>query len=301
MKSYPTDRIRNVALVGHGGAGKTSLAEALLARSGTVARAGKVDDGTSLLDTEPESVKRKISLSLGLAPFEWKATDGNTYKINLIDTPGYVDFEAEVDAALAVADLAVFVVSAVDGVEVQTELYWRKCAALGIPRMVFVNKEDKDRADFHRVLDRLKMTFGAGFVALELPLGEAGTLHGVDLGGVSRTVRNALRGELTAPEARTPFQGFSATFAIGNGVLASDNLSFNTPDLRIPGLVVVDFPQRRIDARLAPRSAGSFVVFPFSARGPFAGPLAYDHDIGDRTQREVRAMIARVRANARAS
>ncbi len=129
----------------------------------------------------------------------------------------------------------------------------------------------------------------------------AGTLHGVDLGGVSRTVRNALRGELTAPEARTPFQGFSATFAIGNGVLASDNLSFNTPDLRIPGLVVVDFPQRRIDARLAPRSAGSFVVFPFSARGPFAGPLAYDHDIGDRTQREVRAMIARVRANARAS
>lgn len=179
MKSYPTDRIRNVALVGHGGAGKTSVAEALLARAGAVARAGKVDDGTSLLDTEPESVKRKISLALALAPFEWKATDGNTYKVNLIDTPGYVDFEAEVDAALHVADLAVFVVSAVDGVEVQTELLWRKCAALGIPRMVFVNKEDKDRADFHKVLDRLKMTFGAGFVALELPIGEAADLHGV--------------------------------------------------------------------------------------------------------------------------
>jgi AsmA protein len=129
----------------------------------------------------------------------------------------------------------------------------------------------------------------------------SGTLHGVDLGGVSRTVRNALRGELTAPEARTPFQGFSATFALGDGVLASDNVSFNTPDLRIPGLVVVDLPQRRIDARLAPRSAGSFIVFPFSARGPFTGPLAYDHDIGDRTQREIRAMIARVRANARAN
>lgn len=129
----------------------------------------------------------------------------------------------------------------------------------------------------------------------------AGTLHGVDLGGVSRTVRNALRGELTAPEARTPFQGFSATFAIGDGVLASDNVSFNSPDLRIPGLAVIDLPQRRIDARLAPRSAGSFVVFPFSARGPFTGPLVYNHDIGDRTQREVRAMIARVRANARAS
>lgn len=179
MKSYPTDRIRNVALVGHGGAGKTSVAEALLARAGAVARAGKVDDGTSLLDTEPESQKRKISLSLALAPFEWKASDGGAYKVNLIDTPGYVDFEGEVDAAFTVADLAVFVVSAVDGVEVQTEMLWRKAAALGIPRMVFVNKEDKDRADFHKVLDRLKMTFGSGFVALELPIGEAGSLHGV--------------------------------------------------------------------------------------------------------------------------
>lgn len=179
MKSYPTDRIRNVALVGHGGAGKTSVAEALLARAGAVARAGKVDDGTSLLDTEPESQKRKISLSLALAPFEWKASDGSTYKVNLIDTPGYVDFEGEVDAALSVADMAVFVVSAVDGVEVQTEMLWRKAVALGLPRMVFVNKEDKDRADFHKVLDRLKMTFGAGFVALELPIGEAASLHGV--------------------------------------------------------------------------------------------------------------------------
>lgn len=179
MKSFPTDRIRNVALVGHGGAGKTSLAEALLARAGAIARAGKVDDGTSLLDTEPESIKRKISLSLALAPFEWKASDGNTYKVNVIDTPGYVDFEAEVDAALEVADLAVFVVSAVDGVEVQTEMLWRKAAALGIPRMFFVNKEDKDRADFHSVVEQLKAAFGAGIAPLELPLGEAGTLHGV--------------------------------------------------------------------------------------------------------------------------
>ncbi|MEI7879086.1 MAG: GTP-binding protein, partial [Planctomycetota bacterium] len=157
MKSFPTDRIRNVALVGHGGAGKTSLAESLLARAGAIARAGKVEDGTSLLDTEPESIKRRISLSLALAPFEWKASDGNSYKVNIIDTPGYVDFEAEVDAALHVADLAVFVVSAVDGVEVQTEMLWRKAAALGIPRMFFVNKEDKDRADFHSVVEQLKV------------------------------------------------------------------------------------------------------------------------------------------------
>ena len=132
MKSYPTDRIRNVAFVGHGGAGKTTLAEALLVRAGAVPRAGKVDDGSSVLDTEPESTKRHMSLSLTLAPFEWKADDGNTYKVNLLDTPGYLDFEGEVDAALSVADLAVFVVSAVEGVEVQTERLWRKVAALGL-------------------------------------------------------------------------------------------------------------------------------------------------------------------------
>ncbi|MEI8239585.1 MAG: elongation factor G [Actinomycetota bacterium] len=179
MKSYPTHRIRNVALVGHSGAGKTSLAEALLLRAGAVPRAGKVDDGTSVLDTEPESQKRKMSLSLALAPFEWKATDGETYKVNLIDTPGYLDFEGEVDAALTVADLALFVVSAIEGVEPQTEMIWRKVAALDIPRMVFVNKEDKDRADFHGVLDQLRVAFGTGFAALELPLGEASSLHGV--------------------------------------------------------------------------------------------------------------------------
>ena len=179
MKSYPTDRIRNVAFVGHGGAGKTTLAEALLVRAGAVPRAGKVDDGSSVLDTEPESTKRHMSLSLTLAPFEWKADDGNTYKVNLLDTPGYRDFEGEVDAALSVADLAVFVVSAVEGVEVQTERLWRKVAALGLPRMVFVNKEDKERADFHSVLDQLRAAFGAGITPLELPLGEAAALHGV--------------------------------------------------------------------------------------------------------------------------
>ena len=109
-----------------------------------------------------------------LAPIEW---DG--YKINLIDTPGYADFMGEVEAALAVADLAVFVVSAVDGVEVQTEAIWNRCAQLGVPRMVFVNKEDKERADFHRVLDQLRATLGSGFAPLELPLGEEASFHGV--------------------------------------------------------------------------------------------------------------------------
>ena len=179
MSNVPTDRIRNVVLVGHSGAGSTSLAEALLARARAIPRAGKVDDGTSTLDHEPESVKRKISLSLSVAPFEWKASNGETYKVNLIDTPGYPDFVGEVEAAFSVADLAVFVISAVDGVQVHTEMLWRRAARLGLPRMVFVSKEDKERADFHMVLDQLRNAFGSGFLPLELPLGEAGELHGV--------------------------------------------------------------------------------------------------------------------------
>jgi elongation factor G len=174
VKTHPTANIRNVALVGHSGSGKTTLVEATLLRSGAVPRAGRVDDGSTVSDTEPEEIKRKISLSLAVAPVEW---DG--YKINLIDTPGYADFMGEVEAALSVADLAVFVVSAVDGVEVQTEAIWRHCVELGIPRMVFVNKEDKERADFHRVLEQLRSTLGSGFAPLELPIGEEASFHGV--------------------------------------------------------------------------------------------------------------------------
>ncbi len=179
MTTFPTDRIHNVVLVGHAGVGKTTLAEALLAHTGAVPRAGRVDDGTSVLDTEPESVKARMSMSLAVAPFEWTATDGNSYKVNLLDTPGFIDFAGEVDAALSVADLAVFVVSAVEGVEPQTEVLWHRASAMRLPRMVFVNKDDKDRADFQSVLDQLKVAFGSGITALELPVGEAGSLRGV--------------------------------------------------------------------------------------------------------------------------
>lgn len=174
-----TATIRNVALVGHSGAGKTTLAEALLHRAGVVPRMGRIEEGTTVCDTEPEEIKRGISLSPAIAPFQWKAPDGREYLINLIDTPGYADFAAGVDAALSVADLALIVVSAVDGVEVGTEIVWKQCEELGIPRMVFLTKEDKPRADFHRVLDELRSKFGSGLVPLELPIGEEDALHGV--------------------------------------------------------------------------------------------------------------------------
>ena len=179
MSVATAPRIRNVALVGHSGSGKTTLAEALLLRAGAVTRAGRVEDGTTVCDFEAEETKRAISVSLAVATFGWTTPVGETYQVNLIDTPGYADFAGGVDAALSVADLAVLVVSAVDGVEVGTEAVWAQCVAAGIPRMVFVSMEDKARADFHRVLDQLRATFGAGFVTLELPLGEEESFRGV--------------------------------------------------------------------------------------------------------------------------
>ena len=174
MQSYAPAKIRNVALVGHGGAGKTSLAEALLFTSGTINRQGRVEDGNTTSDFEPEEVKRTISLSTSLLPFEC-----NGFKINLLDTPGYADFIPEVEAALRVADLAVFVVSAVEGVEVQTEVIWDLADKLGVPRMVFINKEDRERASFDRVLAELQEKFGSGIAPLELPIDEEASFHAV--------------------------------------------------------------------------------------------------------------------------
>jgi elongation factor G len=179
MSAYTTQQIRNVALVGHGGVGKTMLAESLLHAAGATTRRGSVDDGTTMLDRDPDEVQRGSSISLAVASFDWRTPDGQNFRINLIDTPGHPDFEAEVDAALSVADLAVVVVSAADGIEVGTTLAWRKCLDRGIPRMVFVTREDKYRANFAGVVAALTERFGSGFAALELPLGEESEFHGV--------------------------------------------------------------------------------------------------------------------------
>ncbi|MGQ0831730.1 MAG: elongation factor G [Microthrixaceae bacterium] len=174
MQAFSSEKIRNVALVGHGGAGKTTLAEALLHRAGAVTRLGRVEDGSTVCDHDPEEQRRGLSLSLALAPFEWKG-----HKVNLVDTPGYADFVGDVSAALRVVDLAVFVVSAVDGVEVQTEAIWRIAARLGVPRMVFINKLDRERASFQRTLDELRDRLGAGVAPLELPIGSEAGFRGI--------------------------------------------------------------------------------------------------------------------------
>ncbi len=174
MKVYPSAKIRNVALVGHGGSGKTSLAEALLFVTGAIPRLGRVEDGNTVCDFDPEEERRGISVAMALAPFEH---DG--HKVNVLDTPGYADFVGDVAAALRVADLAVFVVSAVEGIEVQTQMAWRIAEQAKVPRAVFVNKLDRERASFPRTLDALKSTFGAGIAPLELPIGEETSFRGV--------------------------------------------------------------------------------------------------------------------------
>ena len=174
MSHVPPAKIRNVALVGHGGAGKSTLAEALLHCAGAINRVGRVEDGSTVSDFEPEEHRHRISISVSLVPLEW-----HEHRINVLDCPGYADFASEAEAALAVADLAVFVVSAVDGVEVQTEAMWRIAEALELPRLIFVNKLDRERASFPRVLEQLQASFGAGIAPLELPIGEESNFVGI--------------------------------------------------------------------------------------------------------------------------
>ena len=173
MPNDPT-AIRNVALVGHHGAGKTTLAEALLAATGALARRGSVEKGTTVMDFEPEEMARQLSVSTSLASFTV-----NGVKVNLLDTPGYADFVGEMLTALANADLAVLVVSATDGVQAQTEDAWRAAGRLGVPRVIVVNKLDRERADFDRTLAEIRQTFGAGVAPVELPIGHEADFHGV--------------------------------------------------------------------------------------------------------------------------
>ena len=173
MPHDPT-AIRNVALVGHHGAGKTTLAEALLAATGAIARRGSVEKGTTVMDFEAEEVARQLSISTSLAPFTV-----NGVKVNLLDTPGYADFAGEMVTALANVDLAVVVVSATDGVQAQTEDTWRAAARLGVPRLIVINKLDRERADFDRTLAEIRSTFGAGVAPVELPIGHEADFHGV--------------------------------------------------------------------------------------------------------------------------
>jgi elongation factor G len=171
---HPADRIRNVALVGHRGSGKTSLNEALLYEAGVVQRMGSVIEGTTVSDADDDEKQRQMSISAALSSFEWQDR-----KINLLDTPGEPSFVADALGALRVCESAVFVVDAVMGVEVSTVRLWQRAAELDIARLVFVNMLDRERADFFRTLDALKAAFGPHAVATEIPIGAEHEVRGV--------------------------------------------------------------------------------------------------------------------------
>src|SRR5579884_4014879 len=174
MKVYTAEHIRNVALISHVGAGKTSLIDAALYDSGAVTRQGKVDEGSSIADYDPDELKRRMTLHAKVLPVEWKDT-----KINFIDTPGYADFSGEVKAGLRVADAALVVVTAEKGVEVGTELTWQYADERNLPRMVLVNKLDRENTSFDNALESLRNQFGLKVVPLQLPIGEQANFKGV--------------------------------------------------------------------------------------------------------------------------
>ena len=174
MKVYEGANVRNVAVVGHGHAGKTSLISAMLFTAGATQRQGRVDDGTATTDYDEEEILRKMSISASLAYAEW----GNT-KINFIDTPGFNMFVHEAKLVLPVVDAAVVVVDGVAGVEVVTERVWNDCEEYKTPRVIVASRMDRERADAERVLESLTNAFGRSVIPLELPIGKEKNLTGV--------------------------------------------------------------------------------------------------------------------------
>ena len=184
MKPYTSENLRNVAIIAHGGAGKTSLAEAMLFNGGSTARLGSVDNGTSVLDSEPEEIKRKITLTSALHHFDWQGKH-----INVIDTPGYANFIVDTKACLRVAGGAVVIVSAISGVKVQTEAVWKYADEFEIPRIVFISKLDRERADFARAVGEMETVFKCYPLVLQLPIGKEEDFIGV----VDLVIMKALR------------------------------------------------------------------------------------------------------------
>ena len=174
MKVYQTEQIRNLALIGHGSSGKTTLTEALLYATGVTNRQGRVDDGNTMSDFDKQEIARKVSIGTSVIPIEWKDT-----KFNLLDTPGYFDFVGEVYSALKASESALILVDASASVEVGTEKAWKYTQEYNIPRAIFVNKMDKENVNFNKVLDDIKNTFGDKIIPFTLPIGEAESFKGI--------------------------------------------------------------------------------------------------------------------------
>lgn len=196
MKEYNYKNLRNVGLIGHGATGKTSLAESLLFYTNNIDRLGKVEDGTTVMDYEQEEKKRKISLSTSVASFE----DSNV-KINIVDMPGYFDFQGEMAQGMRAVDIATIVVCAASGIQVGTEKAWDYCEKIKLPRAFFVNKMDRENANFDKVLDQMKEMFGTSVVPIQYPIGKESDFNGI-INVISKTalVYNAKTSKMETSE-----------------------------------------------------------------------------------------------------
>jgi len=174
MANFELDKIRNVAVIAHGGAGKTSLVEAMLFASGAIDRLGRVDDGTTTTDYEPEEIARKITISSAISFCTW-----NGFRINLVDTPGFINFLEDTRGCLRGVDGAVVIVSALSGVKAETQKIWKYASEFEIPRMIFVNKMDKENANFSRALGEVEKSFGKDALPLQLPIGSGESFRGI--------------------------------------------------------------------------------------------------------------------------
>jgi len=264
VKVFPPEKIRNVALVGHSGAGKTTLAEALLYRAGAIDRIGTVEAGTTVTDSDPEEHSRQISVNTSLAPFEWRG-----HKVNLIDTPGYADFVGDLHAALRVTDLAIFVVSAVDGVEVQTAYAWNVAKRMGVPRMIFINKMDKERASYDRTVKELIDRFGAGVAPIELPIGSEATFHGVaDLFRDKAYIYDSGKAEVVAmPEELVDKEHEVHDDLVEGIVVGDDDMLEKYLEGEVPGVEALE--------RVMAKGVANAKVFPVVC-GSATGPIAVD-------------------------
>ncbi len=174
MKEYPPEKIRNLAFIGHSGAGKTSLSEALLFTAGATNRLGKVEDGTTVSDWDPDEHKRGFSVNLSVLPLEW-----SDHKINIVDTPGYTDFMGEVKCGLRAVELALITIDAASGVQVGAEFAWQFADELDLPRAIFVNRMDRENVDFFGVLSQVQALWGQKCLALQIPIGSSQSFKGV--------------------------------------------------------------------------------------------------------------------------
>lgn len=174
MRNYTINNLRNVGLIGHNGTGKTALAESILYYSKITDRLGKIEDGTTVLDFDPEEKKRKFSISLSVAPVEL-----DNVKINIVDIPGYADFQGELIQGMRAVDVAMIVVSGVSGVKAGTEKAWEYCNKIKLPRTIFINKLDRENSSFDKVLDQLNQKFGISVVPIQYPIGSEDNFKGV--------------------------------------------------------------------------------------------------------------------------